>query len=119
MEKIRYLFGTLQVQIKHIYREANGIADFFGILCCSNIHYLIFWHPLLCKLNTYITSFLLPTARLKRVVNRGNYLFNDSSWWSVELRKCSSKYRRIFNCFAVTEFWEVLGCNSFFCFLLK
>ncbi|CAK9168628.1 unnamed protein product [Ilex paraguariensis] len=72
LERIKYLFGFLKVQIKHIYREANGIADFlasFAVLTERNSDFSASGVlPLAGMLLLQKDQSLLPTARLKKFV---------------------------------------------------
>ncbi|CAK9133712.1 unnamed protein product [Ilex paraguariensis] len=75
LERIKYLFGFLKVKTKHIYREANGIADFlasFAVLTERNSDFSASGVlPLAGMLLLQKDQSLLPTARLTKVINRG------------------------------------------------
>ncbi|CAK9151980.1 unnamed protein product, partial [Ilex paraguariensis] len=42
LERIKLLFTFLNLQIKHIYREANGLADFLASFAVKSEQYTVF-----------------------------------------------------------------------------
>ena len=72
LEQIWQLLDSLQYQMRHIYREANGVADFLASFAVQSEAYIEFSAqgtlPLSGRLLLQQDQSGLPTARRKRVV---------------------------------------------------
>ncbi|CAK9165919.1 unnamed protein product [Ilex paraguariensis] len=72
LEKIKLLFKFLNLQIKHIYREANGLADFLASFAVKSEQCTEFSAnnilPSIGRLIMQQDLYGFPTARLKRLI---------------------------------------------------
>ncbi|CAK9168972.1 unnamed protein product [Ilex paraguariensis] len=73
--EIGLLFGTLNVQIKHVIREANGIADLlasFAVQLGWSADFSVSGvFPTVGRILLQWDQSLLPSARVQKIVSRG------------------------------------------------
>ncbi|CAK9178245.1 unnamed protein product, partial [Ilex paraguariensis] len=72
LERIKMLFGFLNLQIKHIYREANSLADFLASFAVKSEQYTEFSAnnilPSIGRLILQQDLYGFPYARLKSLI---------------------------------------------------
>ncbi|CAK9149578.1 unnamed protein product, partial [Ilex paraguariensis] len=95
LKRIKLLFGMMNLQISHIYREANGLADFLASFAVHSKTYTEFSGsnvlPVAGRLILQQDQTGLPNARLKRILywlpSVGNceefQLLEDEVWQTV------------------------------------